>query len=72
MPNFASKDLQKQIEDQFQECKTFNAELLELLPFDSAESEMQWIAKIETYYYEIVEEIVVRYTSIKEQEQIKQ
>ena len=43
MPNFALKDLQKQIEDQFQDCKTFNAELLELLPFESAESEMQWI-----------------------------
>ena len=27
MPNFALKDLQKQIEDQFQDCKTFNAEL---------------------------------------------
>ncbi|XP_068685121.1 uncharacterized protein [Montipora foliosa] len=72
MPNFALKDLQKQIEDQFQDCKTFNAELLELLPFESAESEMQWIAKIQTYYYEIVEQIVVRYTNVKEQEQIKQ
>ena len=72
MPNFALKDLQKQIEDQFQDCKTFNAELLELLPFESAESEMQWIAKIQTYYYGIVEQIVVRYTNVKEQEQIKQ
>lgn len=72
MPNFALRDLQKQIENQFQDRKTFNAELLELLPFESAESEMQWIAKIQTYYYEIVEQIVVKYTNVEEQEQIKQ
>lgn len=72
MPNFALRDLQKQIENQFQDRKTFNAELLELLPFESAESEMQWIAKIQTYYYEIVEQIVVKYINVEEQEQIKQ
>ena len=72
MPNFALRDLQKQIEDQFQDCKTFNAELLELLSFESAESEMQWIAKIQTYYHEIIEQIVVKYTNVEEQEQIKQ
>ena len=70
--NFALRDLQKQIEDQFQDCKTFNAELLELLPFETAESEMQWITKIQTYYYEIVEQIVVKYTNVEEQKQIKQ
>ena len=72
MPNFVLRDLQKQIEDQFQDCKTFNAELLKLLPFESAESEMQWIAKIQTYYYEIVEQIVVKYTNVEEQGQVKQ
>ena len=72
MPNFALRDLQKQIEDQFQDCKTFNAELLELLPFETAESEMQWIAQIQTYYDEIVEQIAVKYTNVEEQEQIKQ
>ena len=68
MPNFALRDLQKQIEDQFRDCKTS----LELLPFETTESEMQWIAKIQTYYYEIVEQIVVKYTNVEEQEQIKQ
>ena len=72
MPNFVLRDLHKQIEDQLQDCKTFNAELLELLLFESAESEMQWIAKIQTYYYEIVEQIVVKYTNVEKQEQIKQ
>ena len=66
MPNFVLRDIQNQIEDQFQDCKTFNAQLLELLPFESAESEMQWIAKIQTYYYEI------KYINVEEQEQIKQ
>ena len=33
---------------------------------------MQWITKIQTYYYEIVEQTVVQYTNVEEQEQIKQ
>ena len=72
MPSFVLRDLQKQIEDQFQDCKTFHAELLKLLPFESAKSEVQWIAKIQTYYHETVEQIVVKYTNVEEQGQIKQ
>jgi len=60
------RDLQTQIEDEFQECKKSNAELLQLLSSESAEAEMNWIATIQTFYHEINEKIVVSYTNVEE------
>ena len=72
IPNFALRDLQTQIEDEFRECKQSNAELLQLLSRESAEAEMNWIATIQTCYYEIKEKIVVSYTNVEEAKGTKQ
>ena len=72
IPNFALRDLQTQIEDEFQECKKSNAELLQLLSSESAEAEMNWIATIQTFYHEINEKIVVSYTNVEEAKGTKQ
>ena len=72
IPNFALRDLQTQIEDEFQECKQSNAELLQLLSRESAETEMNWIATIQTCYHEIKEIIAVSYTNVEEAKGTKQ
>ena len=72
IPNFALRDLQTQIEDEFLECKQSNAELLQLLSSKSAEAEMNWIATIQTCYHEIKEKIVVSYTNVEEAKGTKQ
>ena len=72
IPNFALRDLQTQIEDEFLECKQSNAELLQLLSSESAEAEMNWIATIQTCYHEIKEKIVVSYTNVEEATGTKQ
>ena len=72
IPNFALRDLQTQIEDEFLECKQSNAELLQLLSSESAEAEMNWIATIQTCYHEIKEKIVVSYTNVEEAKGTKQ
>ena len=72
IPNFALRDLQTQLEDEFLECKQSNAELLQLLYRESAEAEMNWIARIQTYYHEIKEKIVVSYTNVEEDKKTKQ
>ena len=70
--NFALRDLQTQIEDEFLECKQSNAELLQLLSSESAEAEMNWIATIQTCYHEMKEKIVVSYTNVEEAKGTKQ
>ena len=72
IPNFALRDLQMQIEDEFQECKQSNAELLQLLSRESAETEMNWIATIQTCDHEIKEIIAVSYTNVEEAKGTKQ
>ena len=72
IPNFALRDLQTQIEDEFLECKQSNAELLQLLSSESAEAEMNWIATIQTCHHEINEKIVVSYTNVEEARRTKQ
>ena len=72
IPNFALRDLQTQIEDEFQECKKSNAELLRLLSSESVEAETNWIATIQTFYHEINEKIVVSYTNVEEAKGTKQ
>ena len=70
--NFALRDLQTQIEDEYLECRQSNAELLQLLSSESAEAEMNWIATIQTCYHEIKEKIVVSYTNVEEARRTKQ
>ena len=72
IPNFALRDLQTQIEDEFLECKQPKAELLQLLSNESTEAEMNWIATIQTCYHEIKEKIVVSYTNVEEAKGTKQ
>ena len=71
IPNFALRDLQTQIEEEFLECKRSNTELLQLLTQDSAEAEINWIATIQTCYHEIKEKIALSYTDVEEAKETK-